>query len=71
METIDLIRIARNRKGIYQSTMAKHLGVSLTTYKRYEKYDTVPDVITASKMADILSIELKDIVEDYKVHKTV
>lgn len=56
----------RKEKGIGQSTFAKMLGVASSTYCQYEKGIRMIPVSIAIKIANLLSVDVKDIFSPVK-----
>ena len=49
---------------ITQKELGEKLGVTRQTIASWEEEKTIPDVLTAIKLAQILRVELKDLVEE-------
>ena len=41
-----------------QEDAARQIGIAYSTYRRYEQGGTVPDLLTASKLADFFEVSL-------------
>ena len=52
----------RRARNITQETMAKRLGISKPTYFRWEKDPQNITMLNAEKIADILEVDLPDII---------
>ena len=48
------LRECRKKAGLNQEDAARQIGIAYSTYRRYEQGGTVPDLLTASKLADFL-----------------
>ena len=45
------LRECRKKAGLNQEDAARQIGIAYSTYRRYEQGGTVPDLLTASKLA--------------------
>ena len=52
------IKSFREENGFTQDQLAKIIGVSRTTYTKWESGDTLPNIIQLSKLAAIYGVEL-------------
>jgi transcriptional regulator with XRE-family HTH domain len=55
------LRDARQGAGLSRERAAVAAGLSASTVFRYEEGATVPDVDTASRLADVLGVTLADL----------
>ena len=55
------IRRMREIYGLDREGLAKIVGVSAPTISNYERGKTIPDVVTAKKIAEFFNVPLKDI----------
>lgn len=63
----DFIRQVKYRmllKTVMQSDLARYCGVAQTTISRYLSGNSIPDVIMANKMAEVLGCKLNDLILD-------
>lgn len=54
----ECIKCFREKNGFTQDQIAKIMGVSRTTYTKWESGDTLPNVIQLAKLAAIYSVEI-------------
>jgi putative transcriptional regulator len=54
----DRIKEIRDAHGLTQEDLATAIGVSRTTITKYERNERVPDLITLTKITEILGISL-------------
>ena len=52
------LRECRKKTGLNQEDAARQIGIAYSTYRRYEQGGTVPDLLTASKLADFFEVSL-------------
>lgn len=57
----DNIKKFRKEKNISQKDMAKKLNMPSSTYSNYENNNREPNVLTLKKIADVLSIDVHDL----------
>ena len=55
------LRACRKARGLKQEEVAKALGIAYSTYRRYEQGGTVPDLMTAAKLADFFQVSLDEL----------
>lgn len=60
------LRHLRKRMCLTQIEMAKKIGVSIATLRRYESGEHMPNAVMLKTIADILACTLKDILGDEK-----
>lgn len=58
------IKTLRISKKIEPIILAEKLGVSLSTCRRYERNESVPDLNMLEKMANVFNIELSELIKD-------
>ena len=58
------IRSARGTRGLTQNTVALMLEVTLRTYCRWESGETVPNVPTLRRLADVLGVTVTELIEE-------
>lgn len=56
-----MIKTYRNRKGYTQEYVARKLDISLRYYQNVEKYESLPNVITAIKLSELLEAKITDL----------
>ncbi len=56
----------RKSKGLSQTELAKRLGVKPNTFNQYEKKKRTPNIDMVCKIADILEVSEKDILNFFK-----
>ena len=61
------LRTLRTAKGYETVDMAEKLGISISTYGRYERNETVPDLNMLEKIAKEYEISLADLLTDDKI----
>jgi len=61
----NIIKESRKKQGMFQRILAKKIGVSLSTVKRWEKYETYPSYKHLKKLEKVLDINIEDVVKDY------
>ena len=52
------LRECRKDAGLNPETAAQQMGIAYSTYRRYEQGGTVPDLLTAVKLADFYQVSL-------------
>ena len=52
------LRACRSKSGLKQEDVARKTGIAYSTYRRYEQGGTVPDLLTAAKLADFFQVTL-------------
>ena len=65
------LRRAREAKGITQQTLAEQLYVTRQTVSRWECGDRYPDLITTTKISQILEVSLDDLLSGKEMTKVV
>lgn len=53
---LERLRILRNERGVRQSDIAEHLGISRTAYIKYEHGDSEPSLENLAKIADYYGV---------------
>lgn len=61
------LRALRTSKGYDSTDVAEKLGVSKTTYGRYERNETAPDINMIEKIANLYDIEIYELLIDDKL----
>jgi transcriptional regulator with XRE-family HTH domain len=61
------LKSLRVEKGYESVLMADKLGISETTYRRYERNESAPDINMLEKIAKVYDIELFDLLKDDKL----
>lgn len=56
------LKALRANKNWTQSQAAQALGISLETWRNYERYITYPDVIVIRKMEKVFGVKYDDII---------
>lgn len=52
------LRICRKRIGITQEEVARKTSIAYSTYRRYERGGTEPDISEAARIADFFDVSL-------------
>ena len=68
---LNRIRAVLEDKGISQTWLAKKLGRSFTTVNAYVCNRTQPNLTTLLEIAQLLSVELKDLIVDKTIEENV
>ena len=55
------LRAHRHNSGLTQEDVARKTGIAYSTYRRYEQGGTVPDLLTAIRLADFFQVSLDDL----------
>lgn len=56
-------RQLREKANMTQSALAKKLGVTSVAINNYERGKRVPNIFTISKLAEILNVQIEEIVK--------
>lgn len=56
------IKAARGLSELTQQEVADRLGVTKTTYRNYEDYNTIMPVTTALKFSNIVNVDISDLI---------
>ncbi len=67
MEIGNRLKSLRVKKGFSSEFVAEKLGVSLVTYRRMERNESVPDINLIEKIAKTYQIPIADILTDDKI----
>ena len=59
------IKLSRKNKGLKQEDLAKRLGVSVMTIRRYENNSRQPKLETINRIATILEVTTNYLLDDY------
>ena len=59
MKEMNQIRLFRSHMGLTQEALAEKLGVSRQTVAKWERGDTLPDVASCVRMADIFGMPVE------------
>ena len=68
---LNRIRAVFEDKGICQTWLAKKLGRSFSTVNAYVCNRTQPNLTTLLEIAQLLSVELKDLIVDKTIEENV
>lgn len=68
---LNRIRVVLADKGISQTWLAKKLGRSFSTVNAYVCNRTQPNLTTLLEIAQLLSVELKDLIVDKTIEENV
>ena len=68
---LNRIRAVLKDKGISQTWLAKKLGRSFSTVNAYVCNRTQPNLTTLLEIAQLLSVELKDLIVDKTIEENV
>ena len=60
------LKTLRTKRALDPLSMAEHLGISETTYRRYERNESVPDLNMLEKIAKVHEIDLVELLSDDK-----
>ena len=63
---VNQLKLMRSRKGMTQEEVAEHIGVSRQAVAKWEKGDTLPDVESCVKLADLYGVPLDALVRGLK-----
>lgn len=55
------LRDLRENSGLTQLDVAKQLNVSLSTFRRWEDYETFPDCVSCIKLCEMYQCQIDDI----------
>ncbi len=58
------IKTLRTAKKIEPIVLAEKLGISLSTYRRYERNESFPDINMLEKLSEVFEIDLSEILKD-------
>ena len=61
------LKTLRTARGFEPVDIAEKLGISKSTYGRYERNETVPDGTMLEKIADVYEIDLVELLSDEKI----
>ena len=61
------LKTLRTAKGFEPIDIAEKLGISKSTYGRYERNETVPDGNMLEKIAEVYEIDLVELLSDEKI----
>ena len=62
----DLLRTTRRNRNLTQDDVARQIGVSRTSYLKYEKGTHEPDFDTLKKITELLGLKLEDLLGEKK-----
>ena len=65
------LRMAREKKGLTQQTLAEKLYVSRQTVSHWECGVRYPDLLTTKRLSDILEVSLDDLLSGNEMNKVV
>ena len=65
------LRRAREAKGMTQQSLAEQLYVTRQSVSRWECGDRYPDLLTTTKIAQILDVSLDDLLSGKEMEKVV
>ena len=63
---VNQLKLMRSRKGMTHEEVAEHIGVSRQAVAKWEKGDTLPDVESCVKLADLYGVPLDALVRGLK-----
>lgn len=61
------LRALRIQKDVDTISLAEELGISETTYRRYERNESTPDFQILQKIADFYQINITELLSDDKI----
>ena len=64
MAYIDRMKEARKRKGLTQEQLATMIGVAKPTYNGYEKGNSEPNMLTLTKIMNVLEVDADFLFQD-------
>ena len=65
------LKLMRNRKGMTQEEVAEQVGVSRQAVAKWEKGDTLPDVESCVKLADLYGVPVDMLIRGLKEDETM
>jgi transcriptional regulator with XRE-family HTH domain len=67
MKIGDKLKTLRASKGFSPETVSERIGVSKTTYGRYERNETAPDINILENIANLYELEMFELLSDEKI----
>ncbi|WP_353167655.1 helix-turn-helix transcriptional regulator [Flavobacterium sp.] len=67
MKIGDKLKTLRTSKGYSPETVSERIGVSKTTYGRYERNETAPDINILENIANLYELEMFELLSDEKI----
>jgi transcriptional regulator with XRE-family HTH domain len=67
MKIGDKLKTLRTSKGFSPESVSERIGVSKTTYGRYERNETAPDINILENIANLYELEMFELLSDEKI----
>ena len=67
MKIGDKLKTLRTSKGYSPEIVSERIGVSKTTYGRYERNETAPDINILENIANLYELEMFELLSDEKI----